>query len=579
MAPHDIYALLEDIPSGGESDVDSINTDEEEQCLTEENIFDIDQMPMVFEDDMNQDAIDEDSDWDIEDNIPLSTIKAQELAKVTVWTTAIENCVQNKKNFTEATGPNIPNNLESPVDVFLHIFPSTLIEKIAFQTNLYALQKNGGNTRYYTPTSKKEIQIFLGINILMGLKKLPSYCDYWSSKPELRDSFISGAMTRDRFAWLLGHIHLADNSVMPSRESPSYDKLYKVRLLLDTLTETFSQSYKPSKNQSIDESMIRFKGRSCLKQFMPLKPVKRGYKVWIRADESGYACQFQVYTGKVNDTAEKELGSRVVKDLTRDLVGKGHHIYFDNFFNSIALQKQLQAELIYACGTVRSNRKGLPDDIKADKELTRGESDWRISKDGLAFIKWRDRKCVLFLGNHHNPSIESTVSRKQKDGTSQSVVCPAMGKDYNKHMGYVDKLDMLKSVYEIDRKSRKWYHRILWYFVDLSIINSFIIFKQRAQSTAPTLKNFRLSVAAGLIGAQQPVGSKKPAPINHFKRNVPYEIRYDQCLHMPIHSNSRRCAFCSTTQEPHRSRWSCSTCDVALCLSDRNNCFLLYHKK
>ncbi|GLV38185.1 hypothetical protein CBL_12831 [Carabus blaptoides fortunei] len=55
---------------------------------------------------------------------------------------------------------------------------------------------------------------------------------------------------------------------------------------------------------------------------MPLKPIKRGYKVWIRADESGSACQFQVYTGKVNDTAEKELGSRVVKDLTRDLVGK-----------------------------------------------------------------------------------------------------------------------------------------------------------------------------------------------------------------------------------------------------------------
>jgi hypothetical protein len=28
---------------------------------------------------------------------------------------------------------------------------------------------------------------------------------------------------------------------------------------------------------------------------MPMKPVKRGYKVWIRADQTGYVCQFEVY--------------------------------------------------------------------------------------------------------------------------------------------------------------------------------------------------------------------------------------------------------------------------------------------
>nr|CAH7765393.1 unnamed protein product [Callosobruchus chinensis] len=45
-------------------------------------------------------------------------------------------------------------------------------------------------------------------------------------------------------------------------------------------------------------------------------------------------CQFQIYTGKPSQSAEKELGARVVKDLTRSLVGKGHHVYFDNYFNS-----------------------------------------------------------------------------------------------------------------------------------------------------------------------------------------------------------------------------------------------------
>ena len=35
---------------------------------------------------------------------------------------------------------------------------------------------------------------------------------------------------------------------------------------------------------SIDEAMIKFKGRSSLKQYVSLKPIKRGIKAWVRAD-------------------------------------------------------------------------------------------------------------------------------------------------------------------------------------------------------------------------------------------------------------------------------------------------------
>ena len=66
--------------------------------------------------------------------------------------------------------------------------------------------------------------------------------------------------------------------------------------------------------------MIPFKGRSSLKHYMPLKPVKHGIKVWARADASnGYVSVFQVYTGKSGDTIEQGLGATVVKDLTQDL--------------------------------------------------------------------------------------------------------------------------------------------------------------------------------------------------------------------------------------------------------------------
>ena len=99
--------------------------------------------------------------------------------------------------------------------------------------------------------------------------------------------------------------------------------------------------------------MIPFKGRSALKQHIHLKPIKRGIKVWTRADaENGYVAQFQVYLGKVGGTVDRHLEERVVKDLTRPLIGSKFTIYCDNFFTSAKLFEDLLSEPSYACGTL-----------------------------------------------------------------------------------------------------------------------------------------------------------------------------------------------------------------------------------
>jgi hypothetical protein len=336
---------------------------------------------------------------------------------------------------------------------------------------------------------------------------------------------------------------------------------------------------KPSKNQAIDESMIRFKGRSSLRQYMRLKPIKRGYKVWIRAGESGYVNQFQIYVGKVGNDVEKNFGARVVKDLTRNIVGKGYNLYFHNLFNSVGPQKDLQDDVIYACGTFRKGRNDMPKNLNDDKIMERGDSDWRV----LTFLKWKDRKAVFFLNNFHDLNIEETISRKNKDRSQTEIACPLIVKDYNRNMAFVDKMDMLKSLYEIDPKSKKWWHRILFHFIDVALVNSFIIYKDRSSEKIESLEHFRLSVMIGLIGAAPNKTRKgRPSndtPVNNFKVTVGYEIRFDNCAHLPVHGNSRRCAFCSTRKEHHRTVWTCTLCQVGLCLSKKKNCFAKFHTK
>jgi len=131
--------------------------------------------------------------------------------------------------------------------------------------------------------------------------------------------------------------------------------------------------------------MVKFEGRSTLKQYMKDKLVKRGYKVWMLCDSFGYNLKFEVSTGKKEGTVEAGLGGRVVLDLCKELQNKNHVVYMDNFFSSNILFENLLTKKIYACGTVRTIQKCLPT-LTRDNQWQRGEYDWATSNKGLAFL-------------------------------------------------------------------------------------------------------------------------------------------------------------------------------------------------
>ena len=134
---------------------------------------------------------------------------------------------------------------------------------------------------------------------------------------------------------------------------------------------------------------------------------------------------------------------------------------------------------ISACGTIRKDRKGLSKNEGKEKDMKMGDSEYRTSYEGIRCLKWVDKKPVQFLSNFHDPSALSEVERRQKDGSLKTIACPQMAKDYNGYMGCVDKSDQMKSFYEITRKSKKWWHRLLWHFIDVTLVKSFIISKVR----------------------------------------------------------------------------------------------------
>ena len=152
----------------------------------------------------------------------------------------------------------------------------------------------------------------------------------------------------------------------------------------------------PISEQAIDEHMIKFKGQHSMKQYMLLKLIKRRFKMWCRNDwATGYLFQFDIYTGKKGNR-EGGLGENVVMQLSRLLVGTNVRLYFDKFFTTPSSIFKLKKDQIYSCDTIRQNRKGIPKNLKKDKEMKRGELD-RSHSEGIHLVKWMDIKGVIVL--------------------------------------------------------------------------------------------------------------------------------------------------------------------------------------
>eukprot|EP00794_Sanderia_malayensis_P011649 gene11649-12847_t len=182
-----------------------------------------------------------------------------------------------------------------------------------------------------------------------------------------------------------------------------------------------------------------------------------------------------------------------------------------------------------ACGTIRTDRKGLPKGLKADRELQQREHDFCISKTGIALYKWKDNEAVHLMSNFHGSDV-SSVTRTQKDGTQEEFPCATAVKHYNAHMGGVDKADMLCSFHGFKRKSKKWWRRIFFRVLDCTMVNAYVVYQKLERKNQPAL-DFHRSVALELLtlpGAPRVgrPGSAPPPDKNRKSKSAEYSVYF-----------------------------------------------------
>ena len=85
----------------------------------------------------------------------------------------------------------------------------------------------------------------------ISVVRMPNTRMFWNKA--MGHTAFNAVLTRDRFEEIIKLLHMSNNTELPAREDPDFDKLYKVRELLDYLNSNFKEHAKMEKVVSVDE--------------------------------------------------------------------------------------------------------------------------------------------------------------------------------------------------------------------------------------------------------------------------------------------------------------------------------------
>lgn len=425
--------------------------------------------------------------------------------------------------------------------------------------------KDPKNQRQWQPVDSVEMYAAFGILIIAGaLKANREPIHYlWTKKSLFSRPVFPASMARDRFVSILRFIRFDDLTTRTNRRK--LDKLAAFRNVFEKFVGHCKEHYIPNAHLTVDEQLVAFRGKCPFRVYMKSKPAKYGIKIWALVDnDSTYALNLQVYTGKVGNKPEKDQGKRVVLDLVKDLEG-GYGITTDNFFTSIPLANELWDRKLTLCGTMRKNKQDIPPVLlphhsKAEKSSVFAFQDKYTL---VSYVPAKNKAVILLSTEHH----DDKITGEDTDYKPEIIL------HYNETKGSVDTMDKMVNEYSVKRSTKRWPFVLFQNTIDIACLNSFVLWvtknPQLSKIASHKRRAYLLDMGQQLIKPY--VERRLQSGVTFHKRILDAMYNFigtlDPGPSTTINDNQKsmgRCVLCPRKYDK-KSRSTCSRCKNFVC--------------
>lgn len=463
---------------------------------------------------------------------------------------------------TQLPGVKAPvRGIQHALEIWKKFFDTEMLAMIVENTNKYmaSVADNYARETYTRPTNLHELQALCGILLLSGVKK----CNHLNAEDLFKSNgtvpeIFRMTMCLQRFRFLLRFLRFDDLETREARKS--LDKLAPIRDFFAKFVENCKKNYSLGQQVTIDEKLEGFRGRCSFRQYIPSKPNKYGIKIFALCDaKMYYTANLEVYVGTQPEGPFQTNNSALslVERLCQPIYGTGRNLTTDNWFTSFPLAELLLRHKLTTIGTIKRNKRELPQQFAEGKSRPIGSSMFGFKENCtlVSYIPKKNKNVLLISTMHDDDEIDDVTGK------------PDIIMAYNNTKGGVDTVDQLCANYNCARNARRWQMVVFYSILNISGINSQVIYNANNPNKNTLRRHFLEDLSFALINDHLKVRAQS----QYIPRNMRNRIREICSLaaEEPNENAERREAgrcFCCSSKKNRKTRYFCKKCKTYLCL-------------
>ncbi|KAF0293610.1 PiggyBac transposable element-derived protein 4 [Amphibalanus amphitrite] len=278
------------------------------------------------------------------------------------------------------------------------------------QATLYSPEAMAKVEHRVADLTESELWGFIGLCLLRGFYTVP-VSDLFN--PARGPAMFAATMGRLRFEAILRHLSFDDRQTRAARRTG--DAFCHLRWFVDAFNAALRRHFRPSESVTLDESLVRFRGRCAFRVFMKSKPGRYGILLRTLADANHrYMLKVWPYSGGYPQEPERgpahvHFGSvpDMVNYMVEELMGSGRNVTMDRFFTSTDVAENLLNSRLTIVGTM-DRRRRMPEELKDPRGREEGTSLFAFhgEKTAVSFCPKKGKLVTALSTQHHEPLVD-----------------------------------------------------------------------------------------------------------------------------------------------------------------------------